>query len=132
MIQGISHIGIAVKDIGRSLAALSKTLDLPMPAVQDHPDKKIKVAVVDLFGIGLEFIEDYSEEGQFAEFVRKRGDGIHHISLLTDAIEADIRELESRGIEMVDRKPKMGVRGKRIAFTKPTALNGIPLELSEP
>ena len=132
MIQGISHIGIAVKDIGRSLAALSKTLGLPMPAVQDHPDKKIKVAVVDLFGIGLEFIEDYSEEGQFAEFVRKRGDGIHHISLLTDAIEADIRELESRGVEMVDRKPKMGVRGKRIAFTKPTALNGIPLELSDP
>ena len=132
MIQGVGHIGIAVKNIEESLAAVSRALDLPIPPIRDNPEKKMKVAVVDLSGIGLEFIEDYSGEGEFAKFVKKKGNAIHHICLLTDDIEADIKILEKRGIEMFDQSPKIGLRGKKIAFTKPSALNGIPLELSEP
>jgi len=33
---------------------------------------------------------------------------------------------------MADQKPKMGVRGKKIAFVKPGAFNGIPFEVPEP
>jgi len=132
MIQGLGHIGIAVKNIEESLAALSKALDLPIPPIRDNPEKKMKVAMVDLKGIGLEFLEDYSKEGELAKFVQEKGDAIHHFCLLTDNIEADIEVLEKRGIEMADQKPRIGLRGKRIAFTKPSALNGIPMELSEP
>jgi len=132
MIQGLGHIGIAVKNIEESLAALSKALDLPIPPIRDNPEKKMKVAMVDLKGIGLEFLEDYSKEGEFTKFVQEKGDAIHHFCLLTDNIEADIEVLEKRGIEMADQKPRIGLRGKRIAFTKPSALNGIPMELSEP
>ena len=132
MIQGVGHIGITVKDIEDSLAAISKTLDLPIPAIRDNPDKKMKVAVVNLPGVKLEIIEDYSEEGEFAKFVKERGNAIHHFCLLSDNLEADIKVLKKRGIEMADHKPKIGLRGKKIAFTKASALNGIPLELSEP
>jgi methylmalonyl-CoA/ethylmalonyl-CoA epimerase len=132
MIKGIGHIGIAVKNIEETLTAISKALDLPIPLIRDIPEKKIKVAVLDIGGTGLEFIQDYSEEGNFAKFLKEKGNGIHHISFLTDQIETDIEVLKSRGIEMADQKPKMGVRGKRIAFIKPSALNGIPFELSEP
>jgi methylmalonyl-CoA/ethylmalonyl-CoA epimerase len=132
MIKGVGHIGITVKDIEDSLAAISKTLDLPIPAIRDNPDKKMKVAVVNLSGVKLEIIEDYSEEGEFAKFVKERGNAIHHFCLLSDNLEADIKVLKNRGIEMADHKPKIGLRGKKIAFTKASALNGIPLELSEP
>ena len=132
MIQGVGHIGITVNDIEDSLAAISKTLDLPIPAIRDNPDKKMKVAVVNLPGVKLEIIEDYSEEGEFAKFVKERGNAIHHFCLLSDNLEADIKVLKKRGIEMADHKPKIGLRGKKIAFTKASALNGIPLELSEP
>lgn len=132
MLKGVGHIGIAVKNIEESLGAISKALDLPVPQIRDHPNKKMKVAVMDLNGIGLEFIEDYSESGAFAAFVRERGNAIHHVCLLSDDIEADLDILEERGVELADRKPKMGLRGKRIAFTRPSILDGIPLELSEP
>ncbi len=132
MIQGVGHVGIAVKNIEESLEAVSKALDLPIPPVRDNPEKKMKCAVVDLSGIGLEFIEDYSEEGAFAMFVKEKGNAIHHVCLLTDDIEADIKVLEKRGVEMADRVPRIGLRGKKIAFTRPSALNGIPMELSEP
>jgi methylmalonyl-CoA/ethylmalonyl-CoA epimerase len=132
MIQGVGHVGIAVKNIEESLEAVSRALDLPIPQVRDFPEKKMKCAVVGVGGIGLEFIEDYSEEGAFATFVKERGNAIHHVCLLTDDIEADIKVLEKRGVEMADQEPRIGLRGKKIAFTRPSALKGIPMELSEP
>lgn len=132
MLKGVGHIGIAVKNIEESLRAITRALDLPVPQIRDFPDKKVKVAVVDLTGVGLEFIEDYSEDGVFATYVKERGNAIHHVCLLSDDMEADLKILEARGVELADRKPKMGLRGKRIAFTLPSVLDGIPLELSEP
>jgi len=132
MILGLGHIGIVVKNIEESLAAISKVLDIPVPPIQDFPEKKKKVAVVDLKGIGLELIQDYSPEGVLTKFLRDGGDVIHHFCLLTNDIQEDIEILKKRGIEMMDQKPRLGLRGKKIAFIKPSVLKGVQMELSEP
>ncbi len=131
MIKGIGHIGIVVKDIELSLAAITKALGIPTPLIRDVREKQKKVALLLLNEVGLEVIEDYSGNGEFVEFVHDRGDAIHHFCLLTDNIEADIEALKKRGVEMADERPRIGLRGKKVAFTKPSALNGIPFELSE-
>ncbi|MGD9225243.1 MAG: VOC family protein [Desulfobacterales bacterium] len=132
MIKAVGHLGIVIKDIEASLNALSKIIDIQSPAIKEFPEKKMKCAVVEFGGIGLEFIQDSSEDGMMAEFIKEKGDGIHHFCLLTDNIEDDVEILKQRGIEMLDQKPRIGLRGKMIAFTQPSALNGIMIELSEP
>ena len=132
MIKSIGHLGIAVKDIDVSLKALSKIVDFQSPAIKEFPENKIKCTVVELGGISLEFIQDSSEDGMMARFIKEKGDAIHHFCLLTDNIEDDVEALKQRGIEMLDQKPRTGLRGKKIALTKPSALNGITVELSEP
>ena len=132
MIKAVGHLGIVVKDIEASLNALSKIIDIQSPVIKEFPEKKMKCAVVELGGLGLEFIQDLSEDGMMAEFIKEKGDGIHHFCLLTDNIEDDIEILKQRGIEMLDQEPRIGLRGKKIAFTKPSALKGIVIELSEP
>jgi methylmalonyl-CoA/ethylmalonyl-CoA epimerase len=132
MIKAVGHLGIAVKNIDVSLKALSKIIDFQSPAIKEFPEKKIKCAVVELGGIGLEFIQDSSDDGMMARFIKEKGDAIHHFCLLTDNIEDDVEALKHRGIEMLDQKPRIGLRGKKIALTKPSALNGITIELSEP
>jgi len=132
MIKGVGHVGIAVKNIEEVVGAFARALALPVPPVRDLPDKKIKVALLDVGGTGLEFIESYREDGVFAQFVKERGNALHHICFLTDQIEAEIEVLKARGLEMADQKPKMGTRGKRIAFNDPKSLHGITFELSEP
>ncbi|MGD9239408.1 MAG: VOC family protein [Desulfobacterales bacterium] len=132
MIKAVGHLGIVVKDIEASLKALSKVIDIQSPAIKEFPEKKMKSAVVEFGGIGLEFLQDLNEDGMMARFNKEKGDGIHHFCLLTDNIEDEIEVLKKRGIEMLDQKPKIGLRGKKIAFTKPSALNGITIELSEP
>ena len=132
MIKGVGHLGIAVKNIEETLSAVAKAFDLPMPPIRDVTQKKMKVAYVDFNGIGLELLEDYSKDGHFAKFVKERGNGIHHFCLLTDDIEADIEVMKSRDVQMADQKPRVGLRGKKIAFAQSSVLDGIPFELSEP
>lgn len=132
MIKSFGHIGIVVKDIDATLSALAKALNIQVPAAKDVPEKKTKVALVEVGGVGIELIQDYSEDGAFAKIVRERGDTIHHFCLLSDDIQADIDTLRDRGVEMQDLQPRLGLRGKPIAFTKPSALNGIPIEISTP
>lgn len=131
MIKGIGHIGIAVMDLKKTLATVSKSLAVPVPPIKDIPERNLQVALVDLGGVALEFIQDDRKEGDFSKFVNQKGNGIHHFCLLTDDIENDVEVLKKRGVEMADQKPKLGVRGKKIAFTRESALNGVPFELSE-
>jgi methylmalonyl-CoA/ethylmalonyl-CoA epimerase len=132
MIRGIGHVGIAVKDIEEVIGVIAKALALPVPPIRNIQERKVKVAVLDVGGTGLEFIESYREDGIFSEFVKERGNALHHICFLTDQIEEEIEVLMERGVEMADQKPRMGTRGKRIAFNDPEALHGITFELSDP
>ena len=132
MIKGIGHLGIFVKDIEESLNALSQFIEFENPAIKEAPEMGVKAAVVDVNGIGLELIQDYSGEGDLAQLVKEKGDIIHHFCLLTDNIEEDLESLKQRGVEMMDQTPRLGLRGKKIAMSAPSALNGICIELSEP
>lgn len=132
MIKGIGHLGIFVKDIESTLQALSKFVDFETPVIRESDAMGIKAAVVELGAVGLEFIQDATGKGPLAQLVAEKGDMIHHFCLLTDNIEEDIESLTARGVEMMDQVPRQGVRGKKIAMTNPSALNGITIELSEP
>jgi hypothetical protein len=50
---------------------------------------------------------------------------------LTNNIEEDIAILKERGVEMQDEEPRIGLTGKKIAYTKPSAINGIAFEILE-
>lgn len=132
MIKGVGHIGILVSDIDQSLESLAKIVNFPAPMIRESPEAKMKVAVVDLGNVGLEFIQDMTENGPITQLVNNRGNTIHHFCLLSDSIEEDIEKIKVHGVEMQDQKPKIGLRGKKCALSAPSALNGIPIELSEP
>ena len=127
MITGIGHLGIVVDDIEKSLDALSKIMKFEKPAIKEFPEKNMRCTVLNVNGLGLEFLQDNSEDGFLAKFGKERGNAIHHFCLLSDNIEADVEDLKQRGVEMMDQKPRIGLRGKKIAMTQPNAFNGIPL-----
>ncbi len=132
MIKGIGHLGIFVKDIDESIKALSKFVKIEKPTIKEAPEAGVKAAVVAIEGMELELIQDYSGEGPLAQLVDDKGDMIHHFCLLTDNIEEDLENLKQRGVEMIDQTPRFGLRGKKIAMSASSALNGISIELSEP
>lgn len=132
MIKGIGHIALTVSNIEDVVAALCRAIGIPPPAIRDIPERKVKVALVDVGNLQLEILEDTSGDGFIARHTAAHGNAIHHFCLLSDHLEADLATLEQKGIPLMDPRPRMGVRGKRIAFISPELLNGIPIELSEP
>jgi len=132
LIKGIGHLGIVVKDIEKSLSALSLIVDFEKPAIKEFPEKKMKCAVVEMNGVALEFLQDDSQDGFLGKYHRKHGDAIHHFCLLSDNMDKDVEALKEKGVQMMDLEPRTGLRGKQIAFTAPDALGGISIELSEP
>jgi methylmalonyl-CoA/ethylmalonyl-CoA epimerase len=132
MLKGIGHLGIVVKDLEKSLKALSQIIEFEKPAIKEFPDKKMRCAVVETKGVSLEFLQDDSDNGFMGRFNREKGDSIHHFCVVSDNIEQDVETLIKKGVEMMDQKPRIGLRGKKIAMTLPSALNGITIELSEP
>jgi methylmalonyl-CoA/ethylmalonyl-CoA epimerase len=132
MITGIGHLGVFVKNIEATVAALSKFVPLPVPAVREVPERGIRVAVVHIGQVGLELIQDLTPKGPLARTLAEKGNFIHHFCLLSDAIEEDAGRLAAQGVEMADPLPKVGLRGKKIVMTTPAVLDGIAVELSEP
>ncbi|MDD4363511.1 MAG: VOC family protein [Atribacterota bacterium] len=132
MIKKIDHIGMAVQDIEKILKAFSKALQIPVPEIKDNKEMKIKSAMIELDGVGIEILQAYGESGRLVDYVKKNGNGIHHICFQTDNVEQDMNELEDSGFSFSLAKPIIGVRGKRCITTTDEALEGIPFEISEP
>ena len=66
-----------------------------------------------------------------AKFLEKRGEGLHHIALETDAIDAELKAMEGKGVQLIDKAGREGVAGQ-IGFLHPKSANGVLVELIEP
>ena len=129
--QGIDHLGIAVADLEEAVRALRDGLGLPVIAEEEVPEQKVRVVKLDAGGSHLELLESTDPEGPIGKFLSARGPGIHHVSLRVTDLERTLGELASRGVRLIDRNPRVGAEGKRIAFVHPKATAGVLIELCE-
>ena len=131
VILGIDHIGIAVESLRRAGAFYAAGLGLGISHQEDLPDRGLKVAFIPVGGLELELLEPTDPNSPVAKFLAKRGPGIHHVALRVDNIEAALHQLESRGVELLDKTPRPGAQGKRIAFLSPRSTGGVLIELCQ-
>jgi methylmalonyl-CoA/ethylmalonyl-CoA epimerase len=96
---------------------------------EDVPEQKVKVAMFRAGESRIEFLEDSSGEGPISKFVEKRGEGIHHVCLGVDDIDAVLQKLKNDGVRLIDEEPREGAGGARIAFLYPA--HGVLIELCE-
>jgi len=126
----IEHIGIAVKDIGEAAKFYQDVLGCQVSDQMDVPERKLRIAFIDLSGVKLEFLMPTDNESVVARHIEKRGEGIHHICFEVEDVEKATSELQEKGAELVDR-PRMGAEGKKIVFIKPKSTHGVLIELKE-
>ena len=127
----VDHIGIAVNSIDESLKFWETTLGIKCHGVEEVVEQKVKTAFLPLQDTEIELLEPTSPESPVAKFIEKKGEGIHHIALRVDNLEATLAELKEKGVRLIDEKPRRGAGGAMIAFIHPKATGGILLELSE-
>ncbi len=130
MIKKISHIGIAVKDLEKSIE-FYKGFGLELEAIEVVESQKVKVAFLPVGEVRIELLEPTSEDSPIAKFIEKKGEGIHHLAMATDNLQERLNQLEKDGLRLIDKTPRPGAHGASIAFLHPKATGGILLELCE-
>jgi methylmalonyl-CoA/ethylmalonyl-CoA epimerase len=125
----LDHIGIAVKSL--EAAKIYELLGLTVGHTETVETQKVNTAFLSVGDSNLELLEPTSPDSPIAKFIEKRGEGIHHICLRVDDIEAHLERLKAEGYRLVNEAPVPGAHGCRVAFLHPSAGNGVLIELSE-
>jgi methylmalonyl-CoA/ethylmalonyl-CoA epimerase len=84
----IDHIGIVVEDITKALQVYQSALGLPLKEVLEVPDQQVKVAFLPLGESNLELVQPTSDDTGIARYLARRGEGIHHICIEVEDIDA--------------------------------------------
>ncbi|WP_338084540.1 methylmalonyl-CoA epimerase [Cytobacillus horneckiae] len=131
MIKKIDHIGIAVKSLDEALPFYTDIIQLPLLGIEEVKSEGIKVAFLKAGETKLELLEPQNDESAVAKFIEKRGEGLHHVALGVDSIQARIDDMKMHGIRMIQDEPKIGAGGAHVAFMHPKSTGSVLYELCE-
>jgi methylmalonyl-CoA/ethylmalonyl-CoA epimerase len=126
----LDHIGIAVKSIAESLKVY-EAMGLKSVGVEEVAEQKVRVAFIPIGEAEIELLESTAPDGPVAKYIEKNGEGIQHLALRVDNLEAALAEMKAKGVRLIDEKPRYGAGGAKIAFVHPRSTGGVLLELSE-
>ena len=129
-ILGLAHVGIAVRSLDPAVAAWTR-LGFTLESTEILESMHLRIAFLRGGSSMLELLEPTSPESAVARFLERRGEGIHHLSFLVPDIDAALRHASEAGLDLVDRSPRSGSHGTRIAFLHPRSLGGVLVEFCE-
>jgi len=127
----IDHIGIAVTHLNESKKFWTDVLGLDFSGSENVEEQKVTTAFFPVGESEIELLESTASDGPVARYLKKKGEGIHHIAFRVENIQAALDELKAKGIKLIDEKPRKGAGGTKIAFIHPKSTNGILVELCE-
>jgi methylmalonyl-CoA/ethylmalonyl-CoA epimerase len=127
----IEHIGIAVKDLKAANNLYSKLLNTSPYKMEEVESENVNTSFFQVGESKIELLEGTSSDSPISKFIKKRGEGVHHIAFEVDDIEKEITRLTKEGFQMIHEKPKEGADNKLIAFLHPKSSNGVLIELCQ-
>ncbi len=130
-ISHIEHIGIAVSDLEETVKLYEEILGLKCYGIEEVKDQKVRTAFFSVGQTKVELLESTDPEGPVGRFIEKRGQGVHHLAFATENLEKTLDDLEKKGVQLIDKKPRKGAEGLDIAFLHPKSTGGVLIELCD-
>ncbi len=127
----IDHVGIAVKSLDDALGVFRKLTGAEPASVEEVADQKVRVAMFQVGESRIELLEATAPDSPIARFLEKGGRGVHHLTLTVPDLEQTLAALEHDGFKLIDRQPRVGAGGEKIAFVHPSSTAGVLIELVE-
>ncbi len=131
MLKKIEHIGIVVNDLNDRARNYTSLLGLKLKEIEEVNVENVinRVAFLPIGETNIELIQTTAKTGIAADFLKERGEGIHHIAFEVDDLNKTFQELRSKGVQFIWNKIIEGSRGSIIALIKPKELGGVYIEL---
>ncbi len=125
----IEHIGIAVSNLEESIAYYENVLGLECYAIEEVKDQKVKTAFFQVGDTKIELLESTDSDGPIGKFVEKKGPGMHHIAFAVDNADNALKDIEAKGIRLIDKQSRQGAEGLKIGFLHPKSTGGVLTEI---
>ncbi len=127
----IDHLGIAVNSIDDGKAFWTDVLGLQLEDTETVEEQKVTTAFFPCGDSEVELLQSTAPDGPVAKFIEKKGQGFQHVAFRVADIEAALAELKEKGVQLIDKTPRIGAGGAKIAFLHPKATGGILVELCQ-
>ena len=130
MIEGLAHVGVAVKDIDEAIEFFKDKFGAELDTGK-APDGKMNFglhisAIVRVGPLAFELMQPTQEGvGPVGKFVAERGEGLHHISLKVSDFQEAKQAFEGKDLKI------MGEMGGVMAFIHPKTCKGVLVEFTQ-
>jgi methylmalonyl-CoA/ethylmalonyl-CoA epimerase len=126
----INHLGIAVHDI-ETTRLVYEAMGLEITKIIEVPEQKVRVAFIPVGESTIELVQPTTPDSTVAQYMERRGPGLHHLALEVEDIQQSLTELKEQGSRLIDETPRQGAEGQ-IAFLHPKSTDGVLIELVQP
>lgn len=132
MFSKIDHIGIAVKNLDKSLTVYENVYGLSPIKIETMEEINVRIAFIPLGEVLIELLEPTEEgAGIIGQFIKEKGEGFHHIAIRVENIDGVMGKLKDMKVPLRDETPRDGGDESRIAFIAPSFTNNVLTELVE-
>jgi methylmalonyl-CoA/ethylmalonyl-CoA epimerase len=126
----IDHLGIAVSNI-KAARGFYEALGLSVEYEETVEHEQVHTAMIPLGESRIELLEPTSEDSAVGRFLKKRGEGLHHVALHVDDIAATLEALKSKSVRLVSEEVQVGAGGHLYFFVHPSSAGGVLLEICQ-
>ncbi|RFN59216.1 methylmalonyl-CoA epimerase [Marixanthomonas ophiurae] len=127
----IEHIGIAVKDISEANKIYKSLLGYEHYKTENVEREGVTTSFFRCGESKIELLEATNPDSPIAKFIKKKGEGIHHIAFSVSNIKKEIERLKQEGFTVINEEPKKGADNKLVVFLHPKSTNGVLIELCQ-
>ncbi len=131
MIVSLDHIAIAVPDLERAINRFLEDFELNYEGTEDVVPAQTRTAFFPVDGTSIELVHPLEGQGAIANYLEKRGPGLHHLCFRSNDLDADIERLKGKGYQFLSDKPAPGAHNTRVIFIHPKSCDGVLIELNE-
>lgn len=131
MMKKIEHLGIAVRDLEASNALFEKLLGTAPYKEEEVASEQVRTSFFKNGPNKIELLQATHPESAIAQFVAKKGEGVHHVAFAVTDIVAEMERLKNEGFVLLSETPKKGADNKWVAFVHPKSANGVLVELCQ-
>jgi len=128
-IKRIHHIAVLVEDIDTSLKFWHDILGIEPSHISNMPNEAARIAFLPLGESEIELVQPVSSDSGLSRFLEKHGSGMHHLCLEVDDLQELLKQLKTKGVQLINEEPKMSEDGRLYAFVHPKSTNGVLVEL---
>jgi methylmalonyl-CoA epimerase len=128
----LDHVAIAVNKIDEAVL-FWESLGLKFSEQREVvPSQKVITAFAQIDQHAhIELLEPTSEDSTIAQFIQKKGCGIHHMSFRTNDLKAKQAEMEAKGMKFIYPAPVPGAGNTLVNFIHPKSTGGVLVEIAE-